>query len=82
MRRRSRDLVCQQLVEKVSAYLDGELRDRDRVAVERHLAECDHCRGYVEQVRTLLQITADSAGAAELPDDLVEDLVSQFRARR
>ena len=81
MRRRSRDLICQQLVEKVSAYLDGDLRDSDRAAVERHLAECDHCTGYVEQVRKLLQLTAATSDAPGLPEDLVDDLVSRFRSR-
>lgn len=29
--------------ESISAHLDGELTERERVAVDRHLASCEHC---------------------------------------
>jgi anti-sigma factor RsiW len=80
---RSRALVCQQLVEKVSAYLDGDLSPRHRAAVEEHLAVCDGCAGYVAQVRRLLELTAaapDGQGEPVLPDTLLQALTAQFRA--
>ena len=81
--RRSRALVCQQLVEKVSAHLDGDLSP-DRAAVEAHLAVCDGCAGYVAQVRLMLERTAAAPGDGEhvLPDVLVASLTARFRARR
>ena len=78
---RRRDLVCQQLVEKVSAYLDGDLDAGDRAAVERHLEVCDDCAGYVDQVRRLLALTAVADGET-LPPEVVDDLTSRFRAMR
>jgi anti-sigma factor RsiW len=81
MKRHTRDLVCRQLVEKVSAYLDGDLRTSDRDAVERHLEACDDCAGYVAQVRRLLVLTAGSDGAS-LPADVVDDLARRFRSGR
>ncbi len=82
--RRSRALVCRQLVEKVSAYLDGDLSPRDRTAVEQHLAACDGCAGYVAQVRRMLELTAARPGedVVALPDELVDSLTDRFRARR
>ena len=80
--RRSRALVCRQLVEKVSAYLDGDLSPRARAPVEDHLAACDGCAGYVAQVGRLLQITAAVPGEGPaLPDELVATLTARFRAR-
>jgi anti-sigma factor RsiW len=78
MKRRTRELVCQQLVEKVSAYLDGDLSLADRTAVERHLAACDDCSGYVDQVRRLLALTAGGDGGS-LPAEVVDDLTRRFR---
>ena len=80
--RRSRALVCRQLVEKVSAYLDGDLSPTARAQVEDHLAACDDCAGYVAQVERLLQITAAVPGeGAALTDELVASLTARFRAR-
>ncbi len=36
--------ACETMGERVSAYHDGELRDAERVELERHLAECHACR--------------------------------------
>jgi RNA polymerase sigma factor (sigma-70 family) len=51
-------LACRQLVELVDDYLDASLDPGLRVRVEEHLSGCDHCRGYVEQVRRVLDVTA------------------------
>ena len=49
------DLACQQLVELVTDYLEGRLSRRDRKRFERHIAGCDGCRTYVEQMRLTLR---------------------------
>jgi anti-sigma factor RsiW len=47
-------LTCRHVVELVTDYLEGTLPWRDRRRVERHLAACDGCTTYVEQMRTTL----------------------------
>jgi anti-sigma factor RsiW len=43
---------CNELVELVTAYLEGAL-DRDtRARFDAHLAECDGCANYLQQFRT------------------------------
>ncbi|HEX2283596.1 MAG TPA: zf-HC2 domain-containing protein [Mycobacterium sp.] len=42
---------CNELVELVTAYLDGALDDDTRARVEAHLAHCDGCASYVQQFR-------------------------------
>jgi anti-sigma factor RsiW len=54
-RRRGEDpLVCREFVELVTSYLEGTLPERDRVRMEAHLAECDGCAGYLEDMRRLV----------------------------
>ena len=49
-------LSCQELVELVTDYLEGSLGWRDRRRVARHLAACDGCDRYVEQMRETLEL--------------------------
>ena len=81
-RRTSRDVVCQQLVEMVTDYLEGDLDPVDRAAVEAHLAQCGHCTGYVQQVRRMLALTARRRDEpVDVPDELVRALTARYRAR-
>jgi anti-sigma factor RsiW len=47
-------LVCREFVELVTDYLDGTLPEGERVRFEAHLAECDGCAGYLEDMRRLV----------------------------
>ena len=79
--RRRRAVVCQQLVEKVNDYIEGNLDPADRDAVEEHLAQCGHCTGYVEQVRRLLELTAATDHVPALPDELLDTLTARYLRR-
>jgi anti-sigma factor RsiW len=74
-------LVCRDAVELVSDYLDGTLSRRDRRRLEKHLAACDACQAYVEQVRATVAASGRVA-PEDLPDDVVEGLVNLFRQYR
>lgn len=80
-RLRARAVVCQQLVEMVTDYLEGDLKPTERAAVEEHLAGCGHCTGYVEQVRRMLELTADLNRREEVPQDLLDTLNARYRQR-
>lgn len=51
------ELTCQELVELVTAYLDGALTPAERLRFDSHLATCEGCRAYVEQFRTTIRLT-------------------------
>ena len=54
-RRRDPDqLACKEFVELVTAYLEGTMPAEERARVEAHLAECDGCSGYLEDMRRLV----------------------------
>lgn len=78
--RRSRALVCRQLVELVDDYLAGELDPSRRAAVEEHLAACGNCGGYVDQVRRLLELT-EGTPPGPLPEGMLDTLVLRYRER-
>jgi anti-sigma factor RsiW len=43
---------CDEFVELVTAYLDGALAPETERRFVEHLAECDGCDRYLEQIRT------------------------------
>ena len=76
-------LECRELVELVTAYLDGALSPEDEQQVVAHLATCDGCTTYLAQVET----TVDQLGQLTpepLDETTVQALLATFRnsARR
>jgi anti-sigma factor RsiW len=51
------DFPCQELVEVVTAYLDGAMAPADARRLEEHLSVCSGCASVVEQFRTVLRLT-------------------------
>lgn len=56
-------MTCAELVELVTAYLEGTLSDEERRAFDEHLALCPGCERYLDQFRR----TIDLLG--ELPEE-------------
>jgi hypothetical protein len=50
-------LSCQEFVELVTDYLEGALEPGDLQRFEAHLAGCDGCTGYLEQLRLTIRAT-------------------------
>ena len=72
---------CNEIVEVVTAYLEGALKRRDRKAFERHLKKCTGCANYVEQIRITIETVGRVNGHA-LPPEVRENLVAAFREWR
>ena len=60
-------LSCQELVELVTDYLEGALDERDLRAFEAHLAGCDGCTEYLEEMRTTIRVVGNLT-----PNDLTQ----------
>jgi predicted anti-sigma-YlaC factor YlaD len=52
-----KELTCKEVVEIVSDYLEGALSPDDRARFEEHLAVCDGCTNYVEQMRETIRLS-------------------------
>ena len=50
-------LNCRELVELVTAYLEGDLSSGERKRFDAHLAACDGCTAYVEQMRRTIELS-------------------------
>jgi anti-sigma factor RsiW len=71
--RRRDELVCQQVVELVSDYLEGALSRPDRRRFEAHLRKCPNCANYLEQMRATIRATGSLH-----PDDLSPGVREEF----
>jgi len=74
----AKQLDCNEVVEIVTAYLEGALGRRDKKAFERHLKKCGGCANYVEQIRITIE-TVGRVNGDDLPQELRDDLVAAFR---
>ena len=52
-----REISCQELVELVTEYLEGSLPPADRERFDSHIAACDGCRRYLEQIRVTVALS-------------------------
>jgi anti-sigma factor RsiW len=69
---------CNELVELVTAYLDGSLDLEDRARFDAHLLECDGCENYLQQFRATVS-TVGKIPIDELDPAFRSRLVSAFR---
>ena len=71
-------VTCQEMIELVTDYLEDRMDDRIRMAFEEHVAECDACALYIEQMRQTIvalgHIPAESVSA-----EAEEELLAAFR---
>jgi anti-sigma factor RsiW len=75
------DISCRQVVELITDYLEGELATDDRLIVERHLAECEGCAAYLEQMRETIRITG-ALRDEDVPSEVMDPLMEAFRNLR
>jgi hypothetical protein len=71
-------LPCQLISELLSAYVDGELLERRREEVARHLTACRRCLSVVEAYRELKRAASTARVRPPVPDGLWDTVRSQF----
>jgi predicted anti-sigma-YlaC factor YlaD len=49
-------MSCEELVELVTAYLEGDLRPDARARVDEHLDDCEGCRIFLDQMRETIEL--------------------------
>jgi predicted anti-sigma-YlaC factor YlaD len=75
----TRTLTCQELTEVLTDYLEGVMPLEDRVRFEAHLAVCDGCVTYVDQMRQVIA-TTHALRADDVEETAPDDLLEAFRA--
>ena len=75
------ELTCQELVELVTDYLEDALAPAERARFEKHLAMCDGCRAYLEQLRDTRRVVG-TLTEDHLTPRTRDDLLAAFRTWR
>ena len=71
-------MKCRDVVELMTDYLEGALSPSDHARFEEHIAGCDGCRAYLEQLRATRRVAGKLADEP-VPAHLESDLVKAFR---
>jgi anti-sigma factor RsiW len=79
--RRKPELVCQQVVELVTDYLEGALSRSERRRFEAHLAGCENCTEYLAQMRATIRLTG-RLDAEDLTPAMREEFTALYRRWR
>ena len=72
------ELTCREIVELVTDYLEQALLPQTRVQFEEHIAACEGCTNYVEQVRKTIDMLHRLAAEPVLPATK-QELLEVFR---
>jgi anti-sigma factor RsiW len=78
MSERHDELSCQQVVELVTAYLDGALDDAERTRFETHLVYCEGCDRYLDQMRGTIA-TVGGLASDDVAPQAMDELLDAFR---
>jgi predicted anti-sigma-YlaC factor YlaD len=72
-------MTCKELVELVTAYLDGALDTETEAHLVDHLAMCEGCEEYLDQFRQTICALGDLP-AETLPGDMRSALLKVIRS--
>lgn len=75
------ELVCREVVELVTDYLEGTLPRAQRRRLERHLAGCEHCSEYLQQMHETIRLTG-RLRVGDLTPAMREELTEVYRRWR
>ena len=75
-------MTCQEVVEFLMRYLDGELTAEEQQTFEEHLHLCPPCVVYLETYRATVQVSRfacqanDETSCQSIPEQLVKAIVA------
>lgn len=72
------ELICQEIVEVITDYLEGAMDADLRASFEAHLAGCSHCTHYLEQMEAMIRLTG-TIDAEALSAEFQAGLLAAFR---
>ena len=75
------ELLCREVAEILTEYLDGAMAADERIRLEQHLLICEGCTSYVEQFRETIRLTGRLA-EEPIPAETATKLLDVFRAWR
>jgi len=74
----ARAMTCREVIDLLTDYVEDALPTQERRRVEAHLATCDGCTTYLEQVRKTIRLTG-MLTEEQIPDEDKQRLLAAFR---
>jgi anti-sigma factor RsiW len=74
----ARALTCREVIELLSDYVEGSLSTDDQRRVDEHLALCDGCATYLEQIRETIRLSG-MVSEEQVPEPEKTALLDAFR---
>ena len=71
-------LTCRELVELVTEYLENSMPAAEQARLEAHLAGCQGCRNYLDQMRRTIQLSGRLTEES-VPEEGRDRLLEAFR---
>lgn len=71
-------LSCSEMTELITEYLEEAMSLEDRLAFQKHVGLCRHCREYLHQMK----LTVETLGAMPpepVPAPVMGELLSKFK---
>lgn len=75
---RERSPTCREVVEVITDYLEDRMGVDERERFERHIATCDGCEIYLDQMRQSIRATGALDDEA-IPESQRNNLINAFR---
>jgi anti-sigma factor (TIGR02949 family) len=69
---------CEELLESLSAYIDGDLAPALCQELEKHLEGCDNCRVVLNTTKRTIELVRLPDEKSNLPDDVRERLFKRL----
>ena len=76
-----RSVACVELVALASDYLEGTISPELQERIDAHLAGCEGCTTYMDQLRGVVEAAGHLTPEA-VPEEAVDRLLDAFRAAR
>ncbi len=70
-------LTCKEVTELVTDYLEGRMSTEERLAFDKHVGLCRHCRAYLSQMRTTIGALG-MMPPEPVPDHVMDELQERF----
>jgi len=74
----ARTLTCREVIDLLTDYVEDALPEQERRRVEAHLASCDGCTTYLEQMRETIRLTG-MLTEEQIPEEERQRLLDAFR---
>ena len=74
--------ICGNIREKISSYIDNELRGHEREEFEGHISKCEICRLELDEMKRVIRMCNDGIEEEELPEGFEEILHSRLLSEK